>query len=88
MDVNTLKRIFEVEVVELDNWEKRPYKNNFFEIVYIESGSGMQCINYNEFYYRSGNIFLLPPLNCHSFKIIEPSKFYFIRFADNLFHSK
>ncbi len=88
MDINSLKSIFEVEVVETEHWEKRPHKNNFFEIVYVESGNGSQCINYNEFEYHSGNIFLLPPLNCHSFNIKERTKFYFIRFSDHFFLGK
>ncbi|MFI3321426.1 MAG: AraC family transcriptional regulator [Rikenellaceae bacterium] len=87
MDINNLKQIFEVEVLELDSWVKRAYKNNFFEIIYIESGSGSQCINYNEFEYRAGNIFLLPPLNCHSFKIKESTKCYVIRFCDLYFRN-
>lgn len=74
-----------MHIEELDAWTKRPFKNNFFEIVYIEKGNGRQCINQHEFEYSTGNIFLLPPLNCHSFKIIEPSKFYFIRFTDYYF---
>ena len=78
-------RIFEVHVEELSSWGKRPHKHNFFEIVYVEQGSGLQCINHHQFEYRSGNIFLLPPLDCHSFQIIEPSRFYFIRFTDHYF---
>ncbi|MFI3239618.1 MAG: AraC family transcriptional regulator [Bacteroidales bacterium] len=85
MNIKSIKNIFETHVEELDRWEKRPHKNNFFEIVYIEKGSGRQCINCNQFEYREGNIFLLPPLNCHSFTIDEPTKFYFIRFTDYYF---
>ncbi len=77
--------MFEIEVVELDQWSRRPYQNNFFEIVYVESGHGTQCIAGVEFEYSSGNIFLLPPLNCHSFAIDEPSRFIFIKFLDNFF---
>ncbi len=88
MKIHTLEKIFEIEMLELDQWVARPYKNNFFEIVYIENGSGNQCINYNNFSYQSGNIFLLPPLNCHSFVIDKPTRFYFIRFPDNYFHRK
>ncbi len=77
--------MFDIEVVELDNWSRRPYQNNFFEIVYIERGAGEQCIAGMEFHYTAGNIFLLPPLNCHSFTIADPSRFIFIRFRDNFF---
>ncbi len=85
MEIRSLSQIFEIEVVELDDWSRRPYQNNFFEIVYIESGAGNQCIAGVEFEYSTGNIFLLPPLNCHSFSINEPSRFIFIKFLDNFF---
>lgn len=85
MITEAIHKIFEIHIEELDAWDKRPHKNNFFEIVYVEKGSGLQCINQHEFEFKEGNIFLLPPLNCHSFKIHEPSRFYFIRFTDHYF---
>lgn len=85
MKTESISKIFEVHIEELESWEKRPYQNNFFEIVYVEKGSGRQCINQHEFEYHEGNIFLLPPLDCHSFKIKDPSRFYFIRFTDHYF---
>ncbi len=87
MEVKSINNFFEVEIQDLDSWSSRPHMNNFFEIVYIESGSGVQCINYNEAQYGAGNIFLLPPMNCHSFKITERTKFYFIKFTDSWFKS-
>lgn len=78
-------KIFEIHIEELSSWGKRPHKHNFFEIVYVEQGSGFQCIKEHEFEYQEGNIFLLPPLDCHSFRISEPSRFYFIRFTDHYF---
>ena len=85
METRSLNQTFEIEVIELDEWTRRPYQNNFFEIVYVDSGSGNQCIAGVEFEYRSGNIFLLPPLNCHSFTINDSSRFIFIKFLDNFF---
>ena len=81
----SINKIFEIHIEDLESWGKRPQKNSFFEIVYVEKGEGKQCINQHEFEYREGNIFLLPPLDCHSFKIMEPSRFYFIRFTDHYF---
>ncbi len=80
-----INKMFEVHIEEMDEWTKRPYQNSFFEIVFVEKGAGSQCINQHQFNYHSGNIFLLPPLDCHSFKIEEPSRFYFIRFTDHYF---
>ncbi|MDN5213280.1 AraC family transcriptional regulator [Fulvivirgaceae bacterium BMA12] len=85
MLIEEAQRIFDIQVEEFSVWRKRPHKHNFFEIVYVDHGRGYQCINDHEFAYRSGNIFLLPPLDCHSFRIEEPSRFYFIRFTDHYF---
>lgn len=85
MITESAKKIFEIEVEELSSWGKRPHKHSFFEIVYVESGAGIQCINQHEFPYKAGHIFLLPPLDCHSFKVQEPSRFYYIRFTDHYF---
>lgn len=85
MRTESINNLLEIHIEEMDNWVKRPYKNNFFEIVYVEKGSGRQCINQHEFEYHDGNIFFLPPLDCHSFNIASPSKFYFIRFTDHFF---
>jgi len=87
MIVEQTHKPFEIHVEELESWEKRPHTHNFFELVYIDKGVGQQCINQMEFPYASGNIFLLPPLDCHSFKIKEKTTFYFISFTD-LYFSK
>ncbi|MGZ0656321.1 AraC family transcriptional regulator [Coraliomargarita sp. W4R72] len=85
MITESANKIFEIEVEELSSWGKRPHKHNFFEIVYVEQGAGIQCINRHEFEYQAGHIFLLPPLDCHSFRVTEPSRFYYIRFTDHYF---
>ncbi|SOU87817.1 AraC family transcriptional regulator [Tenacibaculum dicentrarchi] len=72
------------EKVKLQEWKRRN-SNNFFELVYIEEGKGKQCINYNYYPYKKGNIFLLPPLKCHSFIIEEPTNFVFLRFTQSFF---
>lgn len=85
MIIEETQRIFEIHVEEISEWKQRPHKHNFFEIVYVDQGSGLQCINQHEFEYQPGNVFLLPPLDCHSFKVQEPSRFFFIRFTDHYF---
>ncbi len=85
MITESAHKVFEIQIEDISTWGKRPHKHTFFEIVYIESGSGLQCINDHEFEYQASNIFLLPPLDCHSFKVMEPSRFYYIRFTDHYF---
>lgn len=88
MKTEFIDKLLEIHIEEMEEWVKRPYKNNFFEIVYVEKGSGRQCINKHEFEYKEGNIFFLPPLDCHSFKVMSKSRFYFIRFTDHYFLQK
>lgn len=76
---------FEIITEELSEWKGRPHKHNFFELVFIEEGEGQQCINQQMFNYRKHNIFLLPPLDCHSFRISSPTRFVFIRFTNQVF---
>lgn len=71
---------FSVSAEELAAWSRRPHKHNFFELVYIEKGTGRQCINEHNIGYGEGNIFLLPPFDCHSFQIHTPTRFIFIQF--------
>ena len=78
---------FEIQEIELTEWKQRPVKNNFFELVLVKEGDGSQCINYNNYAYGKGSIFLLPPLKCHSFDITSPSKFVFLKFTDSIFKS-
>lgn len=85
MQVLEAHKPFEIQEIELDVWRRRPIKNNFFELVLIRAGAGMQCIDYNEYQYEKGAIFLLPPLKCHSFRIDAPSRFVFLKFTANFF---
>jgi AraC-like DNA-binding protein len=85
MEVLETYKPFEIQEIELTTWKQRPVKNNFFELVLIKNGEGTQCINYNEYTYSKGSIFLLPPLKCHSFTIEKPTKFVFLKFTDSFF---
>lgn len=88
MNIIETYKPFEIQEVELVTWKQRPVKNNFFELVFVKSGEGTQCINYNELPYRKGSVFLLPPLKCHSFSIDQPSKFVFLKFNDSFFKNR
>lgn len=71
---------FEIVFKELDECRKKAHEHRFFELVYIVSGTGQQCINKNRFNYRKGHLFLITPDDCHSFDIEESTQFLFIRF--------
>ncbi|MBU2973069.1 AraC family transcriptional regulator [Zobellia sp. B3R18] len=88
MQILEAHKPFEVQEVEMTDWKQRPVKNNFFELVLIKDGQGTQCINYNDHNYSKGNMFLLPPLKCHSFTIEKPTKFVFLKFTDSFFKNE
>lgn len=80
MHKESLYEPFEIVFKELDDCPKKAHEHSFFELVYIVSGKGQQCINRNRFNYRKGHMFLITPDDCHSFDIEETTKFLFIRF--------
>ncbi|MEN2401386.1 AraC family transcriptional regulator [Flavobacterium sp. MC2016-06] len=73
---------FEVDFKELESFPKHTRKINFFELIYIVDGTGIQIINSNKFPYQKGNLFLITPQDLHSFEIINPTKFFFLRFNE------
>lgn len=85
MQVEQAHAPFELTVEETAQWTKRPHKHNFFELVFIEDGEGFQCINHQQVPYRRHNVFLLPPLDCHSFALTTPTRFVFLRFTNQVF---
>ncbi len=73
---------FEIDYKELDRFPKTSRINNFFELIYIVDGTGVQYINKNRFNFRKGNLFLITPQDTHSFEISTTVKFFFLRFND------
>jgi AraC-like DNA-binding protein len=73
---------FEVDFKELEKFPKTIRKNNFFELIYVVDGTGIQVINDNTFQYQKGNLFLVTPKDVHSFEILTPTKFFFLRFNE------
>jgi AraC-like DNA-binding protein len=73
---------FSITFETLDEYNQKEHQHTFFELVYILSGTGKQCINENTFEYRSGHLFLLTPQDCHTFRITSTTQFFFLRFND------
>nr|WP_199081128.1 AraC family transcriptional regulator [Pedobacter sp. ASV19] len=80
MHKESLYEPFEIVFKELNECPKKAHEHTFFELVYIISGTGQQCINKNKFSYHKGHMFLITPDDCHSFDIEETTQFLFIRF--------
>jgi AraC-like DNA-binding protein len=79
---------FSVSFEKMQEYTKREHQNSFFELVYILSGKGKQCINNYKFDYHQGHMFLITPQDCHSFDIEESTEFFFLRFNDIYIKSK
>lgn len=82
MKTQSLYEPFEIEYLESGECPIEGHKHNFFEIVYIVEGEGVQCVNQNQLPYGPEKMFLLMPQDCHSFQVAKVSKFFFIRFND------
>lgn len=82
MKKESLYEPFEIVYKTLDECPKLEHQHTFFELVYIVSGTGRQCINQNKFNYHAGHLFLLTPDDCHSFDIETTTSFFFLRFND------
>lgn len=82
MQKESLYQPFEIHYAKVDVCPKPAHKHNFFELVYIASGNGVQCINDNQFNYQPGHMFLITPDDCHSFQIDTTTELVFIRFND------
>ena len=79
---------FEVDVKELESFSMESEVNNFFKLIYIIDGSGVQFIGNNRFDYRKGNLFLITPQDVHSFDISTSTKFFFLHFKNSFISTK
>jgi AraC-like DNA-binding protein len=73
---------FSITYCTLDKCPKFEHKHNFFELIFIISGTGRQCINQSSFNYRPGHMFLITPEDCHSFDVETTTEFFFLKFND------
>lgn len=61
---------------------------SYFEIIFIEKGSGRHFINEFIISYCEGDIFLVAPQDNHWFDIEEDTTFCYFQFTESLFSSK
>ncbi|MNQ55642.1 HTH-type transcriptional activator RhaR [compost metagenome] len=79
---------FEIYSVEELTWKKEVHRHNFFELLYIEYGTGNHILNSIHHNYKEQDIYLLTPKDYHSFKTLKPTKFHCLRFLPNFFSNK
>ncbi len=88
MPTENLYQPFEIEYKELERFPKTIRSKNFFELIYIVDGTGLQYINKNKFNYRKGNLFLITPQDVAAFEIATPTQFFFLRFNKHYIAAK
>ena len=82
MAKNNLYLPYEVIFKEIDDSLATEVGNNFFELLYIVSGTGIQTINENRLSYHPGHLFLITPDDIHNLKIETPTSVFILRFTD------
>lgn len=76
---------FAIEIADYAEWQERSRTNNFFELVYVLEGTGLQSVNSVKLPFRENDIHLLPAAKCYKYIIEEASRFLFVRFTSNYF---
>lgn len=61
------------------------HSHTYYEIIYINKGSGTHLLNNNRFNYFTGDLFLISPDDTHHFDIKDSTHFTFIKFTDSYF---
>ncbi|MFG4005229.1 helix-turn-helix domain-containing protein [Flavobacterium aquidurense] len=83
MEIRNLYYPFELQFLEVSEYEAKERKNTFFEMVFVLEGKGTQIINDHRLPYACDKLFLIFPQDTHSFEVAEKTKFFFIRFQDS-----
>lgn len=73
----------EVFYEKVNDCPLRDRQFNFFEFVYVISGTGNHTVNGNNFWYSAGDLFLITPNDCHAFDLESTCEFMVIRFGES-----
>ena len=88
MNVYTLEKTLIVRQDYYDKREIETYKSNFFDIVFVQYGSGDLLSNENRTSYQSNDILICIPENTYTFKTNEQTKLVFFSFTELLLSKK
>lgn len=80
MTKETLHEPFSIVYTTQEEGGIRGHQHNFFELVFIISGTGTQCINDSRHNYMPNHMFLITPDDCHSLEVSSTTAFFFLRF--------
>jgi len=89
----TKKENLDLEIIGLQHffatrpWEsiKRDNRINFWVIIYIIEGQGYHCIDFQKYYYKSGDVIIVQKNQVHSFQINPDVEGYIIHINEPFF---
>lgn len=82
MEIRNLYQPFELDLIEVEEYESCEHKNTFFEMVFVLEGTGTQIINNHRLPYSRDKLFLIFPQDIQGFEVIETTRFFFLRFNE------
>lgn len=77
-------RLLNVFTLELDKWEFELHRHNFYELIFVERGSGVHLLNGLQFPYKKGDVLLLTPDDAHEFEIKKRTAFTYLKFDEKI----
>ena len=77
-----------IEDVEETVYTCSHHSHTYYELVYIHTGNGTHHQNDDKVPYTAGDLFLISPGEFHSFEIVDPTHFTYIKFTESYFESK
>ena len=83
-----LQDIFYIERFTTSRWDSQPKHSYYFQIIFIEDGSGRISLNGKVNSYKSRDVFVFKKDEIHDIKIHETTTFVIFKFTDTLFSSK
>ena len=84
----SLQDIFLIKKIKKTGHHKDPEPRNYFEIIFIEEGTGKHFINEFIVTYQKKDVFLVAPEDRHHFEIEQETTFCYFQFTELLFSSK
>ncbi|WP_306352990.1 AraC family transcriptional regulator [Flavobacterium sp. '19STA2R22 D10 B1'] len=85
-----MKRFIQFEPLKLlsfetDQWVLPVHNHNYYEIIYINKGTGFHNLNNQSEDYEPGNLYLLGPKDFHEFNITTKTHFIYLKFTPQYF---
>lgn len=74
--------------LELPKWKYELRDPAFYELVFIEKGTGTHQLGGVSFAYKKGDLFLLAPKDLYEFSIETKTTFIFLKFQEQVFIEK